>query len=56
MPLGAASLVSLDVPEGVNEGEVVITTSVPVVIQRRTTRGHGLVGFGIVGALPVREK
>jgi hypothetical protein len=56
VPLGSASLVSLDVPEGVNEGEVVITASVPVVIQRRTTRGHGLVGFGIVGALPVREK
>jgi hypothetical protein len=56
VPLGAASLISLDVPEGVNEGEVVITATVPVVIQRRTTRGHGLVGFGIVSALPVREK
>ena len=52
----AASLISLDVPEGVNEGEVVITSTVSVAIQRRTTRGHGLVGFGIVGALPVREK
>lgn len=56
VPLGAASLVSLDVPEGVNDGEVVITATVPVAVQRRTTRGHGLVGFGIVGALPVREK
>ena len=56
VPITAASLVSLDVPDGVNEGEVVITASVSVAIQRRTTRGHGLVGFGIVGALPVREK
>ena len=56
VPLAAAALISLDVPEGVNEGEVVITATIPVAVQRRTTRGHGLVGFGIVGALPVREK
>lgn len=56
VPLAAAALISLDVPEGVNEGEVIITATIPVAVQRRTTRGHGLVGFGIVGALPVREK
>jgi hypothetical protein len=56
VPITAAALVSLEVPEGVNEGEVVITATVDVAIQRRTTRGHGLVGFGIVGALPVRGK
>jgi hypothetical protein len=56
VPLGAASLVSLDVPDGVSDGEVIITASVPVAVQRRTTRGHGLIGFGIVGALPVRMK
>ena len=54
VPLGAASLISLDVPDGVSDGEVIITASVPVAVQRRTTRGHGLIGFGIVGALPVR--
>jgi hypothetical protein len=54
--LGAASLISLDVPDGVSDGEVVITASVPVAVQRRTTRGHGLIGFGMVGALPVRMK
>jgi hypothetical protein len=54
--LGAASLISLDVPDGVSDGEVVITATVPVAVQRRTTRGHGLIGFGIVGALPVRMK
>lgn len=53
VPLTAAALVNLNVPEGVNDAEIVITASVPVVVQRRTTRGHGLVGFGIVGALPV---
>jgi hypothetical protein len=56
VPIAAASLISLEVPEGVNEGEVVITATVDVAIHRRTTRGHGLVGFGIVGALPVRGK
>lgn len=56
VPLSAASLISLDVPDGVADGEVVITASVPVVVQRRTTRGHGLIGFGMVGALPVRMK
>lgn len=56
VPIAAASLISLEVPEGVNEGEVVITSTVSVAIQRRNTRGHGLVGFGIVGALPVRGK
>jgi hypothetical protein len=56
VPLGAASLISLDVPDGVSDGEVVITASVPVAVQRRTTRGHGLIGFGMVGALPVRMK
>ena len=56
VPLGAASLLGLDVPEGLTDGEVVITASVPIVVQRRTTRGHGLVGFGIVGALPVVKR
>jgi hypothetical protein len=51
--LTAAALVGLNVPEGVNDAEIVITATVPIVVQRRTTRGHGLVGFGIVGALPV---
>ncbi len=56
IPIGAASVVSLDVPLGATDGEVVVTSTVDLVIQRRTTRGHGLVGFGIVGALPVRQK
>jgi hypothetical protein len=56
VPLGAASLQGLDVPEGLTDGEVVITATVPIVVQRRTTRGHGLVGFGIVGALPVVKR
>ncbi len=56
VPLGAASLISLDVPDGVADGEVIISSSVAVAVQRRTTRGHGLIGFGMVGALPVRMK
>lgn len=55
VPLGPAAVVALDVPDGASNGEVVVRSSVPVVIQRRTARGHGLPGFGIVGALPVRS-
>lgn len=54
--LGAAAVVSLNVPEGATEGEIVIRSSVPVVVQRRTARGHGLAGFGIVGALAVKGR
>jgi hypothetical protein len=56
VPIGAAARISLDVPAGVNDGEVVIRSTVPLVVQRRTYRGHGLVGFGIVSALPVISK
>ena len=56
IPIGAASVISLDVPLGATDGEVVVSSSVDIAVQRRTTRGHGLVGFGIVGALPVRQK
>lgn len=54
--LGGASVISIDVPADVKDGELTITATVPVVVQRRTTRGHGLVGFGIVGALPIRSR
>lgn len=56
VPLPAASLVFLDVPDGVSNGEVVIEASVDIAVQRRTKRGDGLVGFGIVSALPVRSR
>jgi hypothetical protein len=56
VPLGAASLLMVDVPDDVNDGEVTIIATVPVVVQRRTARGNGLVGFGIVGALPIRSR
>jgi hypothetical protein len=56
VPIGAAARISLDVPAGVNDGEVIIRSTVPLVVQRRTYRGHGLVGFGIVSALPVISK
>ena len=54
VPIGASSLALLDVPDGVSDAEIVISATVPVAVQRRTQRGHGLSGFGIVGALPVR--
>ena len=54
--LTAASLITVEVPDDVQDGEVTITATVPVVVQRRTARGHGVVGFGIVGALPIRSR
>ena len=56
VPLTSAALANVAVPAGLADGEVFIEATVPVAIQRRLTRGHGLVGFGIVGALPVRSR
>lgn len=55
VPLGMSSVATFDVPDTV-DGEVVIRATVPIAVQRRTVRGHGLIGFGIVGALPVQER
>ena len=54
LALGAASTLALDVPADVPPGEVIIESTGPVAVQRRMARNHGLVGFTIVGALPVR--
>jgi hypothetical protein len=54
VPLPAASLTFLDVPEGASDGEVIIEATMDIAVQRRTRRGSGLVGFGIVSALPVK--
>lgn len=54
IPLAAAQLLTLEPPETARTAELRITSSVPLVVQRRTSRGNNLVGFGIVGALPVR--
>ena len=52
--IGSASVVSLNVPADVPQGEVQIDATVPVAVQRRMARNHGLAGFMIVGGLPVR--
>lgn len=54
VPLGPASVVSLNVPADVPPGEVIVEATVPVAVERRMARGHGLVGFTVLGALPVR--
>ena len=51
--LGAAGVVNLGIPEGAIAGEVIIRSDVPIVVQRRMDRGHDLVGFSLVSALPV---
>ena len=53
-PVGPASVISLNVPADAPVGEVIIESTVPVAVQRRMARNHGLVGFTIVGGLPVR--
>lgn len=53
--IGSASVVSLNVPAEVPPGEVLIDATVPVAVQRRMARNHGLAGFTIVGGLPVRS-
>jgi hypothetical protein len=56
LAIGAAGVVNLGVPEGAIAGEVIIRSDVPIVVQRRMDRGHDLVGFSLVSALPVLER
>lgn len=53
LPITAAQLLSIEPPESARTAELVITSTVPLVVHRRTSRGNNLVGFGLVGALPV---
>lgn len=56
VPIGAAGVLNLGIPEGAVAGEVIIRSDVPIVVQRRMDRGHDLVGFSLVSALPVMER
>lgn len=51
--LGPAAVSTFDVPPDVPAGEVIIEATVPVAVHRRMARNHGLVGFTVVGGLPV---
>jgi hypothetical protein len=53
VPLGPGGVVNLGIPQGATTGEVIIRATVPIVVQRRMDRGHDLVGFSLVSALPV---
>jgi hypothetical protein len=50
--LPASGLVSIPVPAGVSNGEVIIRATIPVVAQRMLLRGHDLIGRSAVLALP----
>ena len=50
--LPASGLVSIPVPAGMSNGEIVIRASLPVVVQRMLLRGHELIGRSAVLALP----
>jgi len=50
--LPASSLVSIPVPAGISNGEIVVRATVPVVVQRMLLRGHELTGRSAVLALP----
>lgn len=56
VPLGPGGVVNLGIPEGATTGEVIIRATVPIVVQRRMDRGHDLVGFSLVSALPFLER
>ena len=50
--LPASGLVSIPVPDGIPNGEIVVRATVPVVVQRMLLRGHELTGRSAVLALP----
>jgi hypothetical protein len=50
--LPASGLVSIPVPAGIPNGEIVVRATVPVVVQRMLLRGHDLTGRSAVLALP----
>jgi hypothetical protein len=50
--LPASGLVSVPVPAGIPNGEIVVRATVPVVVQRMLLRGHDLTGRSAVLALP----
>lgn len=50
--IGPGGLVSIDMPADGTEGQLILRASVPVVVQRRLSRGHGLVGYSAALALP----
>jgi hypothetical protein len=50
--IGPGGLISIDMPADGTEGQLILRASVPVVVQRRLSRGHGLVGYSAALALP----
>ena len=50
--LPASGLISIPVPAGIPNGEIVVRATVPVVVQRMLLRGHDLSGRSAVLALP----
>ncbi len=50
--LGPGAVVNLGIAQGTTTGEVIVRSDVAIVVQRRMDRGHDLVGFSLVSALP----
>jgi hypothetical protein len=50
--LPASGLISIPVPAGIPSGEIVVRSTIPVVVQRMLLRGHDLTGRSAVLALP----
>jgi hypothetical protein len=50
--LPASGLISIAVPAGIPNGEIVVRATVPVVVQRMLLRGHDLSGRSAVLGLP----
>jgi hypothetical protein len=56
VPLGPGAVVNLGLPAGAATGEIILRSTVGIVVQRRMNRGHDLPGFSLVSALPVQVR
>ena len=52
--LPPAGVINVSFPADVTDGQLIVRSTEPVVVRRQLNRGHGLVGFSSVLALPQR--
>ena len=54
VPLLPAGVMNVSFPADVTDGQLIVRSTEPIVVRRQLNRGHGLVGFSSVLALPQR--
>lgn len=52
LAISSGGLLMVDMPTTATDGQLTITATIPVIVQRRLSRGHGLVGYSAALALP----